>query len=112
MFNLTPDQMVMGGIAGVGAMLASFHPTVQSKLSSLLGGLNPLKIFKPSDELVSIEDIDSPEEVHEILSALIGYFKKQNDVEGIKCCAKIGNHVYEHQISDAITPQPLSIVKE
>lgn len=108
--SLTPDQMMLGGLAIVGVMFTTFHPKVQQFISGLTSKVNPANLI-PDEDLNVIGEIESPEDVHEVVSALIDYFKKTEDVEGIKCAAKIGNHVYENQIAKAL-PSTLPIKKD
>lgn len=108
MLNLSPDQTVLAGVGLVLAMLATFHPTVETKLKSLLSSITSrisnigTTVPAPNE---TVEDIVTPNDVHNLVTKLVTYFSKHNDPEGVKCAARIGTHVYEQQVSDSIPTQ-------
>ena len=93
------DQLLSGNgkmlLGVVAVLLAVFAPQIWEKL----------KPYIPSLKASRAEDTD---DIHSTIISLAEYFKEQNDIEGVKIAARLGNHVYEQYINDILAnPAPV-----
>lgn len=107
--QLTPDQMILAGLGIMAAMGISFHPAAKEKALLIWEWIKNFGTSKKEeewspDDVISIEglvlnQIDSPQEVHQVVTALAQYFQNEKDIKGVQLTARIGIHIYENQLS-------------
>lgn len=100
--QMSGNSQMMAGAAVIAAVITLSNPKLRSAVGGkLAGAMSWLGSFFPGKTTPDLDldgEVACPMDVHELVNALMSYFKAAKDEEGVKYAARIGTHLYEQAL--------------